>query len=482
MLSIFLIYIQSLPEDTWWLHNIQNEYSPCGIKDADIGMTDDIFNNHQGKGVTIVVMADGANLNHEIYKGRANKTNFLDGFTNKELTVQFDPEENTIGQQALGLALGNHTNSGGNVCNVSGIASQAIPSSFMFYNKSNHIESLQYVICHHPEEWDIALIEYSRTSCDGRKCNYISSDSFPKEMLTECLYHPSKKVKERGVHLYVASAGNTTTDVLFSPPTRWPLIFVISGVSSRGLPLNRGTEGTGVFMCAPGSRESNDTAPAYIPTADPSTDRGCLRNMETSNASAAIFAGGLALLRSSFPHFSLADYFYVTAMSASIPQPDSPLWQKNAFGLQFSRRMGFGRLHLGRAFELANKWETVGEIQTVSIKTTNSKPLILKKTKNNENGDVNITFEKVHFEKASSVIEVFLELHLIDTQFGSLSVVLLSPSGTYSELKILTESDKNSNVEKIELPSYEFLGEDPEGTWTLILPQIDSADRGILHA
>jgi len=312
-------------------------------------------------------------------------------------------------------------------------------------------------------------------------------------MMTKCLYEPDEDAQFP--HLFVAPAGSFTTDVLFNAPLRWPLIFVISAVSSRGLPLNRGAEGTGVFMCAPGTRNSNDTSTARIPSASPVTNNSCLDDFETSNASAAIFAGGLAVLfgRYGIGNYSgctlkhLADYFYVTALTASRPQSESTLWHVNNASVYFSRRMGFGRLNLGKALELASRWESVGEFMTVSTTLERTNVILpLPKDGDPPSGDTYLDFKRVDTPTNnpkianSSVIEVQLKLKMRDPQFGSLSVVLISPAGTISELKISTESDVNSNVEELELTSYEFLGEAGNGTWTLLIPSIDSANRGIV--
>jgi hypothetical protein len=85
-------------------------------------------------------------------------------------------------------------------------------------------------------------------------------------------------------------------------------------------------------------------------------------SFDLSEGSAVIFAGSLALLMEANRRLTLSDHLFITAMTATRVHNESVLWAPNAFGLWFNRRVGFGRLNLGKAIALAKNWESVGDI------------------------------------------------------------------------------------------------------------------------
>ncbi|EAY22043.1 hypothetical protein TVAG_456780 [Trichomonas vaginalis G3] len=443
----------------WWLQNPGTSYFN-GLSDEDINWSGhryvDMFT---GKGKIITVMSDGALLTHASYTDRAIENQFENIFTGALQNITLNPQNNTIATASLGLAAAKKNFNE----NYTGIASDANVASFFFSNSSNYHEHPQTVICHRSQEWDIAILQYQVTNCEGRFCRYIEPDVLPKEIANDCLYKPSE---DNWQHPIVVPAGSDhTSDILFSPPGRWPLIFSVSGVSNRGLPLNHGTEGAGIFIACPCA----DMAP--LPTASSTGDNDQYDNYTSTNASASLFAGALAVLMEANPSLTLADLFYVTAMTADKTYPESLNWEKNAFGVNFNRRTGFGRLNLGRAVDLALNFSSTGNISEWSQK----KQLDLVM----EHGDYNITFN-VDGDDMKSVISINLELQARKLSFGSLNSHVISPSGTVSEVKILTEGDKALDIRSMEFPSYKFLGENPRGTWTVTFKETDNANRGVI--
>lgn len=472
----------------WWLNNIGEDF---GIPNEDINYTNIEYN---GSTITINVMADGANVNHEVYKGRAIQDQFIDAFLDKPQEIPPNPLVNgIIGQKILSVAAGRK-----NYQNASGIAYASRVSSFNFYNSSGHIESLEYLVCLNPDKWNISVIALIDRFCYSRECKYQRVDYLPHSFADRCLYSvlDSKSQKH-----FVVPSGNYTSDIFFSPPSRWPLVFTIGSVSNRGFILNHGCEGAGLFLVCPGTRENNDTAPAKIPAALPDTEVSWDYNsFHESNASAGIFAGSLAIIMEANPKLTLSDHFFICAMTATKNSPRSFLWKKNAFGLYHNRRSGFGRLNLGKAVELAKKWpKPLGLIKMFRVKEnkTPNKPISLTNT----DSEVNVTIEVIPMKfnrtiyrnnvpiieedeltNQSTVVEVVISLYFADLGFGSFTCQLVSPNQDKRyELKILTEwSDLNENIAQLHLPSYQFLGERAIGNWTLCIPKIDNASRGIL--
>jgi hypothetical protein len=66
--------------------------------------------------------------------------------------------------------------------------------------------------------------------------------------------------------------------------------------------------------------------------------------------------------------------------------------------------------------------------------------------------------------EAAAVVSVLVTFDVSSLVFSSFAVTETSPQNTSFELKFLTESTGQENAPKsVELTSYEFLGEDPNG-------------------
>jgi proprotein convertase subtilisin/kexin type 2 len=444
----------------WWLNNTGADYAAIAGEDIN---WEPGYNNYTGINVTILVMGDGARLNHTVYNGRGVEKEFLDGFYN---TLQDIPPEplnlsQSISQASLALSSGTVDALG-----TTGVAPRSNVASYYFFDNNGNHENLQYVICHHTSRWKVGLVAYQYDHCQGsRFCRYVEPDDFTQQMASKCLYNPSGKNTEPKAFV-VPVEYKLSSDVIFSPPARWPLFFTIAGTNNRGLPLDHGSEGAGIFMSCPCADR------ASIPAASVLENTAKLENFTTPNASAAIFAGGLAILYQQNENYTIPDLMFITAMTADKNHPGSLLWSKNSFGLNFNRRQGFGRLNLKKAVDLGENWESVGNFYSTAQQKTGINEQMGE-------GSINFTFN-FDGDEDDTVISLQLSLDAKELGFGSLNPHVHSPDGTDSEMKILSESDRELNVEHVELPSYKFLGDRLKGTWTVEFKQIDDANRGIL--
>jgi hypothetical protein len=480
MILFLLPLLRHFLSTTWWLNNTGQF---LGLPHEDINFTGFDSDLLTGAGITIVSMADGANAYHRIYANRSIPSGFLDSFTNAEQPYVPNPMEHGVGQRMLGTAVGSP-----GICESDGVAPQARVMSFNFWNASSRNESLQYVICHHSDHWNIALLTYKIWNCIGRECQYIPASVLPRTIASDCLYDRLASNGSRA-KLFVTPNGldGRLTDVFFTPPTRWPLVFTVNSISNRGLPINRVAEGSGLFISCPGTRLDQDTPPAYIHYATPETNTSCSKSLhnvsfEYTNASAAMFAGAMAIVLQANPQLGLADLWYLFAMTATKANNFSVLWKQNQHGLWFNRRLGFGRLNLGKAVALARIWGSPGlPYNTGVMNATIERAVLIPLTE----CDANDPRARASFEfevKGVFVLVMAVRMKTRDFGFGSVIVHLRSPSNTTSELKILTEwSTLNQNIQQLDLTTNEFLGEPLEGTWIVDFPQVDSADRGLVE-
>ncbi|EAX90469.1 surface antigen BspA-like [Trichomonas vaginalis G3] len=200
--------------------------------------------------------------------------------------------------------------------------------------------------------------------------------------------------------------------------------------------------------------------------------KGVNVNFTTANASAAIFAGGLAVLMEANPKLKLSDLFYVTAFTADKVYPGAINWEQNGVGLNFNRRFGFGRLNLGRAVDIALNWSSTGNFYLHEVHKVINKAL--------PDTEYNVTFD-FNVSDAKSILTVGLFFHSRKFAFGSLNPHIISPSGTRCEMKLLTDSDKTTKIRSVDLNSYKFLGENPNGIWTVSFRIADYADHGTIE-
>ncbi|EAY15079.1 hypothetical protein TVAG_019800 [Trichomonas vaginalis G3] len=402
-------------------------------------------------------MGDGAHMHHEAYKGRILDNEFINGFDGSH--IERPPKSvllDNISESSLLLAAGKY-----DYCNSRGIAPGAKVGSYYFFDNSDHTEDLTYLICYRSDKWDISILTYQNAACSGRNCKYFQPTEFHVSIASKCLYHSSNpKI------IVVPIPTESATDVIFAPPAGWPLIFTIAGVTNRGMPLNHAAEGTGIFMAAPVA------GIAPISGADAKNPTECIENFTSPNASAAIFAGGLAILKEANPNLNLTDLFFITAMTADKVCPESPLWSKNSFGLWFNRKVGFGRLNLNKSVELARNWTSLGGFTKKTGMLSNINHIL-----GNETESFRIP---INASENDTVLFVNLQISGVKLAFGSLVPHLISPSGTKCEMKLLTYGSRYLNITNVTLPSYMFLGEKLNGNWTVEFRSVDDSHKGVL--
>ncbi|EAX88938.1 hypothetical protein TVAG_109130 [Trichomonas vaginalis G3] len=346
-----------------------------------------------------------------------------------------------------------------------GVAPGANVASYFFTNYSMQAEHLQTVMCHQSLKWNISILQYLYIEKPNGYVQYVQPEVIPKEIADDCLYHPQEG---NWPHPIVVPVGyQTAFDPILSPPSGWPLVFSISGITNRGLSLSHSAEGASVFMVAP----TAGNAPIF--TASPKSTNSTNKNFTSTNASAAIFAGGLAVLLEANPNLTLSDLFYITAFSADKVNPNTIIWDKNGIQLNYNRRSGFGRLNLGRAVDIALNWTSTGKFYEYKVEKTLN--LII------EDREHNVTFDFTE-RSAKSVLCVSLFFKSKKLSFGSLNPHIISPNGTRCEMKILTEADLTSTINSVELMGYKFLGENPIGKWTVSFRVADDAYHGTIES
>jgi hypothetical protein len=78
--------------------------------------------------------------------------------------------------------------------------------------------------------------------------------------------------------------------------------------------------------------------------------------------------------------------------------------------------------------------------------------------------------------EAAAVVSVLVTFDVASLVFSNFAVTETSLQNTGSELKFLTESTGQENGLKcVELTSYKFLGEDPNGLWVVTSEKVEAS-------
>ncbi|MFT7800399.1 PC3-like endoprotease variant B [Arapaima gigas] len=196
-------------------------------------------------------------------------------------------------------------------------------------------------------------------------------------------------------------------------------------------------------------------------------DNGCVSHFTGTSSAAPIAAGIFALVLEANPDLTWRDIQHLITKTAKIPNPLEPGWSMNAAGYHFHDRYGFGLLDAGLMVQQALHFKTVPPQRNCSQEVTLHPVRILSPQRvvivTVESNGCNGT------DKAINVLEhVQVTVSITSVCRGDLSVELVSPSGTCSQLLGTRRNDVSpAGLNNWTLMSVQFWGEDPRGSWSL---------------
>ena len=312
---------------------------------------------------------------------------------------------------------------------------------------------------------------------------------------------------------YVFSAGNDKSqtpgdgDVNVVGYHAHPGVISACAVDNNGQETTYSHTGVGLWVCAP----SNDL--------DVSTNRsvgngllapigsGSYSSYGRTSAATAEVSGAVALIRSANPYLSWRDVKLILAQTAQKNDPAHPGWADGArhYGssnrrYSFNPTYGFGVVDASAAVNAALSWPRLPALVSGTARSAGPagydyahqfnccQPSPLVQISDNEEtteltleGPSNIDFLE----------HVGVTLYMNSTHARDLRIELVSPSGTESTLiEPISARGHCWNVpfdhsvcalswKELKLSSNQFLGEDPDGTWTLkITDELSSPSDG----
>ncbi|GAU95577.1 hypothetical protein RvY_07175 [Ramazzottius varieornatus] len=202
--------------------------------------------------------------------------------------------------------------------------------------------------------------------------------------------------------------------------------------------------------------------------------QACTNQHTGTSASAPMAAGVLALALEANRNLTWRDLQYLIVLSSN-PEPLMDDWVINSLGRRVSNKFGYGLLDADRLVQLAMFWESVGEHHKCQTS-------INRDLRRSENGrtEVDIPTDGCFGtpDTVRSVEHVQAIVTIQAPRRGNIVITLISPRGTPSNLLPRRSQDDDTNgFFEYPFSTVHFWGEDPVGTWRLIVEYSDPVQK-----
>ncbi|XP_041695706.1 proprotein convertase subtilisin/kexin type 4-like [Coregonus clupeaformis] len=206
--------------------------------------------------------------------------------------------------------------------------------------------------------------------------------------------------------------------------------------------------------------------------------QSCTSDHTGTSASAPLAAGIIALALEANPTLTWRDVQHLVVRASRLADLQTQDWRTNGVGRPVSHYYGYGLLDAGRLVDLASKWKAVKPQKKCTIDLiTRAFELRMKLTLR-----WNVTACHGTRNWIRSLEHIQARLTLTYSRRGDLSITLISPKKTISNLLTTRPYDKTSaGFSDWAFMSTHCWDEDPSGYWVLQIENNgDSTNRGIL--
>ena len=453
---------KSNPNYLWHLHNTGQNGSIVGI-DANIT---DVWDNYRGRNITISVVDDGIQVDHEDLIANINTQidhDWNDNTPNDPTPPNTSFSDDTHGTRVAGVIAAR----GNNGIGVTGAAPEAsiVGLRILSAPTSSDIDAEALA-------WRTDLIDISNNSWGAPDTGETAYKIDP--LVSTALRNGVRNGRQGKGTIYVWSAGNGRTDGDYANLDGYvnqPETIGIGAINHRGTSSYYSEYGSNIVISAPSDNETNDP---WITTTTLTADGTYTDRFGGTSSAAPLVSGVIALILESNPNLGWRDIQEILIRSARKVDKGSSGWVNNGAGFHFHHGYGAGMIDAKAAVNLAKLWANL-EQQTSS---NHSSPSINKNIPdNNLNGVVhtfNVTDNELRVE------HVLLTLDVDHAFLGDLYVTLTSPDGTISILNDLSGGSENG-YDDYPLLSVRHWGEKSNGTWTLKINDQVDGDTGILR-
>ena len=420
--------------------------------------------NVTGRGVRVAVVDDGVDVAHPEFAGAYDASlawDYNDDDPNPSPRVH-----DSHGTQSAGVATG-HVNG---VCGV-GTAPGAtlVPVRLIASPITDLTESEG--LSHHSELVDVYSNSWGPVD-DG------ATLGAPGPLTLAAMYHTVRTGRAGRGSVYVWAGGNGRQwmdSCSYDGFASSRLVVAVGAVSYFEEATYYGEWCPSLLVVAPSSSGAGPDDKRRIATVQPhgrfgESDGDCCTDFGGTSAAAPMVSGIVALMLEARPELRWRDVQQVLALTARRNDPAHASWHQNAAGHWYSPAYGFGVVNATHAVETALEWALLpgGDGRYVSVRTPEDTDVALSDQVFAAAQRFELTIDPVYDGRVE-----FAELYVTieHPRRGDLEVVLVSPSGTRSELAKPHE-DENADYSRWLFGSRAVFGEQAAGTWTVTVRDV----------
>ncbi|CAN8006414.1 unnamed protein product, partial [Ixodes hexagonus] len=443
----------------WYIHDTRS--SP-DLPELDHRVTQVWDMGFTGKGVVVTVMDDGLEWNHtDLVQNYAPEASYDFNDDDGDPFPRYDPQDlNNHGTRCAGevAMAANNKNCGVGVAYEARIGGKdTVAQVCIRMLDGDVVDAIESTsLAFNVEGIDVFSASWG-PSDDGRTVDG------PKRLASEALHRGVTRGRRGRGSVYVWASGNggargdnCNCDGYASSP----YTLSVSSASQRGRFPYYGEKCASTMAAAYSSGAYTDQK---VATSD-LHDR-CTTQHTGTSASAPLAAGIVALALQANPGLGWRDVQHLVAWTSDFaPLAANRGWQRNAAGLLFNSRFGFGLLDAHAMVTAALNWTAV-EPQSSCLLG----PLLPLPSPLRSGRELRVPF-LADGCAVSALEHVELHLDLEYSRRGALDAYLRSPAGTESVL--LYRRAKDSAAQGFRgwtFLTVHFWGEDPRGIWTFIV-------------
>ena len=410
-----------------------------------------------GDGVKVVIADSGIDETHHDLDGAVD----MDMSTTVVSDGRLFTPKNAHGTNLAGIIAAQHNDVG-----MRGIAPNATIINFRWHIAGNQIwttpERIYQGMTHQHQDVGVSSNSWGFTS-----------SGMPKQISSRTAEGIEKGIREgfggKGTS-YVFALGNTRNSN-FSELETFYAIIPVCGVDESGKAIRPATRwggyGSNLWVCAPFYTWATHLNSTYT-------------WVEGKSFATGMVSGVVALVRGVNPELTWRDVKLILAGSARQNDPNHPEWTQGAPQYRapdrtyhFNEHYGFGVVDAGAAVDRARSWVNLPPMKTMTVRSGRSALPDNVDTMQNLYATANaVTF--IEF------VEVNLTLN--HQSLRDLSVELVSPEGTVAMLMETDPAMRDMAFnDSHRFGSSKFLGESPQGEWTLRVADRVAGGTGTLE-
>ena len=471
---------RNLPNDTLFSQQyyLLNTGQSAGLPGADLNLMP-LASQYTGRGVNVLVVDEGVDYLHRDFLGAFNRS------TDRGVTIPFDDAFPIRSRDAHGTVVAGIIGArAGDSFGVAGVAPQSqlhgfrldfvTARDFFADLTASFVQAARHDIANYSLGVTIPFVDsVFNPRTDAMLNALIEAVSVGRNGLGSIIVFAAGNAFDRGsdVNLYgLQSSINVITVAALDRNGTFSSVREEAGYS---------TAGAAILVSAPGSS---------IISTDIVGSRGYNFNDHTTgdgtSYAAPMIAGVVALMLEANPRLGFRDVQEILALTARQNDQDDGDWDFNGArtfnggGAHFNTNYGFGAVDAHAAVRLAETWAIQSQTQTNRVFT--SLPIT--------GGPIDASSSRftVRVNDPIDLQHVRVQMDFSFTRFSDIQVLLISPSGTVSELLFRPTGGELTSISQImQLTSVHFWGENPVGEWQLVIrdqgtnPAIDT---GVLRS